>query len=96
MPASASQMYARNVLAMIADLTVDDSVSFDLAEQVQGAVVVSHAGQVTSAVVRAALKLAPLGDAVAGASTTDPDDTTVTPAATAPAPVDITPERRSA
>ena len=99
MPASASQMYARNVLAMIADLTVDDSVSFDLAEQVQGAVVVSHAGQVTSAAVRAALKLAPLGDAAAGASTTDPDDTTVTPAP-APAPDSdeavTTPERRSA
>lgn len=88
MPASASQMYARNVLAMIADLTVDDSVSFDLAEQVQGAVVVSHAGQVTSADVRAALKLAPLDDAAGEASTT--------PSAPAPDSAVTTPERRSA
>jgi NAD(P) transhydrogenase subunit alpha len=60
MPASASQMFGRNVVSMLADLTVDDQVSFDLSEQVQGAVVVCHAGQVTSAAVRTALKLAPL------------------------------------
>ena len=60
MPTSSSQMYARNILAMINDLVVDDAVAFDLADEVRSSVVLCHAGQVTSKVVRAALKLAPL------------------------------------
>jgi NAD(P) transhydrogenase subunit alpha len=72
MPTSSSQMYARNVLAMIADLVKKDSVAFDLADEVQSAVVVCHAGEVTSAAVRSALKLPSL--APVESSTTTPEE----------------------
>jgi NAD(P) transhydrogenase subunit alpha len=54
-PASASQMYARNVLAMLGALVVDEVVSYDPTDEVHSAVVVCHAGQITSAAVRSAL-----------------------------------------
>jgi NAD(P) transhydrogenase subunit alpha len=60
MPTSSSQMYARNVHALISDLITDDAIAFDLADVVHAAVVVCHAGQVTSSAVRAALSLGPL------------------------------------
>jgi NAD(P) transhydrogenase subunit alpha len=72
MPTSSSQMYARNVLAMIDDLVVDDAVVFDLADEVRAAVVVCHAGQVTSRVVRDALALGPLGSATSATPAFDP------------------------
>ncbi|PRY69125.1 NAD(P) transhydrogenase subunit alpha [Glaciihabitans tibetensis] len=62
MPTSSSQMYARNVLAMINDLVTDDAIAFDLADEVRSAVVLCHAGQVTSRAVRTALKLDPVLD----------------------------------
>jgi NAD(P) transhydrogenase subunit alpha len=60
MAASSSQMYARNVLAMLGVVAPADAVAIDLADEVMTAVVVAHAGEVTSAPVRTALKLGPL------------------------------------
>lgn len=57
LPTSSSQMYARNVSALLAALTVDGVVHVDPADEVQGRVVVCAGGTVTNAAVRAALHL---------------------------------------
>jgi H+-translocating NAD(P) transhydrogenase subunit alpha len=56
LPASASQMYARNVLAVIASLAPANVVVIDEADEVHQNIVVSYDGVVTSAAVRKALK----------------------------------------
>ncbi|CAN5256044.1 NAD(P) transhydrogenase subunit alpha [soil metagenome] len=59
LPASASQMYGRNVAAVIASLTVDGAIVIDRTDEVHAAIVLTHAGEVTNAAVRAALGLDP-------------------------------------
>jgi NAD(P) transhydrogenase subunit alpha len=60
LPASASQMYARNVLAVIDSLVPENIVTVDETDEVQQNIVVSYGGKVTNAAVRKALKLEPL------------------------------------
>jgi NAD(P) transhydrogenase subunit alpha len=61
LPTSSSQMYARNVVAMIDSLTVDDAIAVDPTDDVHAGVVVCHGGEIMSARVRTALGLDPLG-----------------------------------
>ncbi len=60
LPASASQMYGRNVLAVIAALAPANVIVVDPSDEVHRNIVVSHDGTITNAAVRAALKLDPL------------------------------------
>lgn len=60
LPASSSQMYARNVTAVLESLLRDDLVTVDPADEVHASVVVCHEGVVTSAAVRRLLELPPL------------------------------------
>ena len=60
LPASASQMYGRNVIAVIASLFPANDVVIDRSDKVHQNIVVSHDGAVTNEAIRAALKLAPL------------------------------------
>ena len=62
LPASASQMYGRNVIAVIASLVPANVVVVDKADEVQQNIVVSYNGAVINAAVRMALKLDPLPD----------------------------------
>jgi NAD(P) transhydrogenase subunit alpha len=55
LPTSSSQMYARNVSAVLSALVVDGAVTIDLADEVQARIVVCTGGEVTNAAVRAAL-----------------------------------------
>ncbi len=57
LPASASQMYARNVVAALSSLLQDDVISIDPTDEIHSSIVVSHDGSVTSAAIRAALGL---------------------------------------
>ncbi|AGW41089.1 NADP-transhydrogenase [Leifsonia xyli subsp. cynodontis DSM 46306] len=59
LPTSASQMYARNVLALLGTLIIDDTIRIDPADEVHAAVVVCRGGELTSAAVRAAQGLPP-------------------------------------
>jgi NAD(P) transhydrogenase subunit alpha len=63
LPASASQMYARNVLAVIDALAPENVIAVDETDEVQQNIVVSYGGTVTNAAVRKALKLEPLATA---------------------------------
>lgn len=75
MPTSSSQMYARNVLAMLqtlvrpADAAGTTAIAVDPADEVHLAVVVTHGGVVTSPAVRRALNLDP---ATPGTAASDP------------------------
>lgn len=55
LPTSASQMYARNIVALVAAVTVDGRIGFDLADELQSNIVIAHQGRVTNERVRAAL-----------------------------------------
>ncbi|MDQ1569814.1 MAG: H+-translocating transhydrogenase subunit alpha [Actinomycetota bacterium] len=57
LPASASQMYGRNILAVIDALVPANLVVVDQADEVHQNIVVSYDGAVTNAAVRKALKL---------------------------------------
>jgi H+-translocating NAD(P) transhydrogenase subunit alpha len=57
LPASASQMYGRNVLAVIASLAPANVIVIDEEDEVHQKIVVSYDGTVTNAAVRTALKL---------------------------------------
>lgn len=59
LPASASQMYARNVAALLESLAKDGTVTVDPADEVHAAVVVCHDGRLTSGAVRRVLDLGP-------------------------------------
>ncbi len=63
LPTSASQMYARNVVAVIDSLAPDDTIVVNPTDEVHKNVVVSHGGDVLNAAVRVALKLDPLPSA---------------------------------
>jgi len=60
LPTSSSQMYGRNVAAVIASLIPADEVVIDPMDEVHRSIVVSHRGQVTNATVRQALNLDPI------------------------------------
>jgi NAD(P) transhydrogenase subunit alpha len=60
LPASSSQMFARNVLAVLAQLVPADAIVIDRADEVQKNIVVSFDGTIINAAVRAASKLEPL------------------------------------
>jgi NAD(P) transhydrogenase subunit alpha len=60
LPASASQMYGRNVVSLLASLAPADSVVIDPHDEVHRNVVIGHGGVVTNDVIRSALKLDPL------------------------------------
>jgi NAD(P) transhydrogenase subunit alpha len=60
LPASASQMYGRNVIAVIASLVPANVVVVDQTDVVHQNIVVSYDGIVTNVAVRTALKLDPL------------------------------------
>jgi NAD(P) transhydrogenase subunit alpha len=60
LPASASQMYARNVLAVLDSLAPAESIVNDHHDEVHRNVVISHGGTVTNGAVRKALNLDPL------------------------------------
>jgi NAD(P) transhydrogenase subunit alpha len=57
LPASASQMYGRNILAVIDALVPANVIVVDQADEVHQNIVVSYDGTVTNAAVRKALKL---------------------------------------
>ena len=57
LPASASQMYGRNILAAIAALVPANVVVVDQNDEVHKNVVVSYAGSITNAAIRKALGL---------------------------------------
>ena len=60
LPASSSQMYARNILAVLAAIAPADEIVIDPDDEVQKNIVVSFDGTITNAAVRAASKLEPL------------------------------------
>jgi len=47
-PGHASQMYSKNVQTLLAHLTKDNAIAIDLADEITGAMVVTHAGDVRS------------------------------------------------
>jgi NAD(P) transhydrogenase subunit alpha len=57
LPASASQMYGRNVIAVIASLAPANLVVIDTTDEVHKNIVVSYDGTITNAAVRTALQL---------------------------------------
>ncbi|MBB2975174.1 NAD(P) transhydrogenase subunit alpha [Microbacterium endophyticum] len=60
LPASASQMYGRNITSVIDALAPDGVITIDATDEVHSAIVVSHDGLIVSERVRDAMKLAPL------------------------------------
>ena len=63
LPTSASQMYARNVVAVISSLVPHGEVVIDPTDEIHAAIVVTHQGAVTNAALRSAMKLEPPSDA---------------------------------
>jgi NAD(P) transhydrogenase subunit alpha len=57
LPASASQMYGRNVVAVIASLMPNGILAFDRTDEVHSSIVVCTAGEVINPAVRTAMKL---------------------------------------
>jgi NAD(P) transhydrogenase subunit alpha len=55
LPTSASQMYGRNVVAVVASLTKDGEIVIDPLDDVHKKIVVTHDGEVTNVAVLAAL-----------------------------------------
>jgi NAD(P) transhydrogenase subunit alpha len=62
--ASASQMYARNVGALIQSIVVAGEVAIDLSDELLDAITVSHESYVRTAMVREALGLAPTASTI--------------------------------
>jgi NAD(P) transhydrogenase subunit alpha len=60
LPGSASHMYGRNIVAVIAALAPTNDITIDESDEVHQNIVVSHDGAVTNAAVRKALELDPL------------------------------------
>ncbi|MES2170036.1 MAG: NAD(P) transhydrogenase subunit alpha [Actinomycetota bacterium] len=57
LPASASQMYGRNVAAALSSLAPQDGIVIDPADEIHSAIVVAHDGAIANEAVRAALGL---------------------------------------
>jgi NAD(P) transhydrogenase subunit alpha len=81
LPASASQMYARNVVAVLESLAPAGALVIDETDAVHQAVVVAHDGQVTNSAMRKVLGLDPPAAAEPAAAEAAPDK----PAAAEPA-----------
>ncbi|MEO6117259.1 MAG: NAD(P)(+) transhydrogenase (Re/Si-specific) subunit alpha, partial [Pseudolysinimonas sp.] len=62
LPASASQMYARNIVAVLDSLAPNGEIVVDPGDAVHQGIVVGHDGTVCNAAMRAVLKLEPLPD----------------------------------
>jgi NAD(P) transhydrogenase subunit alpha len=62
LPASASQMYGRNIVAVLDSLAPDGEIVVDPTDAVHQGIVVGHDGDVSNAAMRALLKLDPLPD----------------------------------
>jgi NAD(P) transhydrogenase subunit alpha len=60
LPTSSSEMYARNVVSVLASLAPSTEIVIDPLDEIHQSIVITHAGDVTNALVRAALKLDPL------------------------------------
>lgn len=65
---SSSQMYARNVTALIESLIVGGTVVIDVADELQDAITVAHQGQLRIAAVRAAAGLDPIASPITEAA----------------------------
>jgi NAD(P) transhydrogenase subunit alpha len=63
LPTSASQMYGRNVVAVLASLLPGGTLAVDPDDEVHSNIVVTRDGEVVSPAVRSALKLEPLAPA---------------------------------
>jgi NAD(P) transhydrogenase subunit alpha len=59
LPGSASQMYARNVVAVIASLMPEGVLAFDPDDEVHRSIVVCTGGELVSPAIRAAVGVAP-------------------------------------
>jgi NAD(P) transhydrogenase subunit alpha len=59
LPASSSQMYARNISALLDSLLVGGAVTIDPADEIQRSVLVCHDGEIINAALRTALHLEP-------------------------------------
>lgn len=57
LPASSSSMYAKNVQAVVNDITKDGSLAFNVDDEVQSALLVSYHGEIISKRVRSVLNL---------------------------------------
>lgn len=60
LPASASQMYGRNIVAVLASLMPRGALAFDPTDEIHRGIVVCTAGTVVNAAIRTALHLDPL------------------------------------
>jgi NAD(P) transhydrogenase subunit alpha len=60
LPTSASQMYGRNIVSVLASLAPGDAIVVDPADEVHRNIVVAHEGDVTNELLRTALDLAPV------------------------------------
>ena len=61
LPASASQMYGRNIVAVIGSLMPKGVLAFDPKDEIHASIVVCTAGEIVNPTVRAALNIAPIG-----------------------------------
>ncbi|MGV8882342.1 MAG: NAD(P) transhydrogenase subunit alpha [Rhodoglobus sp.] len=57
LPASASEMYGRNIVSAIESLAPDGVITIDPSDEIHCAVVVCHGGEVTNVSIRAAMSL---------------------------------------
>ena len=68
LPASASQMYGRNVVAVLASLMPEGVLAFDPTDEIHGSIVVCTAGRIVNPAIRAALGIEPTPDTAHTAS----------------------------
>jgi len=73
LPTSASQMYGRNVVALLGSLITDNAFTIDPNDDVHASVVVCRDGEITSPMVRGALSLPPIVPPDAPSSTDAPN-----------------------
>jgi NAD(P) transhydrogenase subunit alpha len=57
LPTSSSQMYARNISALLDSFLVDGAITVDTADEIQKSVLICHDGQIINAALRTALHL---------------------------------------
>jgi NAD(P) transhydrogenase subunit alpha len=55
-PVHASQMYANNMLAFLREITADKQLKLNLDDEIQKGALICHGGQITNALVQAALR----------------------------------------
>jgi NAD(P) transhydrogenase subunit alpha len=84
LPASASQMYARNVVAVLDSLAPEGEIVIDPTDEVHQGIVVGHDGEVTNPAMRKVLKLDALPDATKVSAPTADAPKADAPASNAP------------